>query len=183
MLIQTLERIRQQTIISSLILIMVGLLMLVIPEKYDSFFVEILGYSIIVFGGVMIWEFIAARKDLKAWILFIVALVLLFLGIYMLIQQGNDVLKGMSVFFGVFLIIDGLHSSVYAWVYSRRSGRKGWWILLILCLLLIVSGIVILCNPWWTSPHSFLKVIGGTVLFAAIAGMIRLIMVWPIRKA
>lgn len=75
MLIQTLERNRQQTIISSLILIMVGLLMLVIPEKYDSFFVEILGYSIIIFGGVMIWEFIAARKDLKAWILFMVVAV------------------------------------------------------------------------------------------------------------
>jgi uncharacterized membrane protein HdeD (DUF308 family) len=182
MLIHALDKIKQQTIISSLIMVIVGLLMLVIPEQYDGTFVEILGYTITLIGGVMIWDFIANQKNLTSWILFTAALLLVFLGIYVLLQ-GQDILKALSVIFGILLILDGLHSTIYAWVYARRSGRKWWWILLILCLLLILSGIVILNNPWWHSPHSFLKVIGGTVLFAAVAGIIRLIMIWPIKKA
>lgn len=92
MLIHALDKIKQQTIISSLIMVIVGLLMLVIPEQYDGTFVEILGYSITMIGGVMIWDFIANDKNLTSWILFIVALLLVFLGIYVLLQ-GQDILK------------------------------------------------------------------------------------------
>ena len=48
--------------------------------------------------------------------------------------------------------------------------------------LLIAAGITIFNNPWWHESHSFVKVIGGVILFAAAAGFVRLILVWPIRK-
>ena len=68
-------------------------------------------------------------------------------------------------------------------LYARRSGINWWWILLILCVLLIIAGLNILFNPWWPTAHSLLKVIGGVLLFAAAVGIIRLILVWPIKKA
>lgn len=181
MLIQALGKVKQQTIISSLILMILGLLMLIIPEEHDGTLVGILGYVVLLLGGVMVWNFIAGKKELTDCIFFTGALLLIFLGVFVLIS-GDDVLKVLSVLFGVLLIIDGLHSAVYAWVYARRSGRKWWWILLVLCILLILAGIIILNNPWWHTSHSFLKVIGGTVLFAAAAGIVRLILVWPIKK-
>ena len=65
----------------------------------------------------------------------------------------------------------------------RRSGKKWWWVLMILSILLVAAGIIIFNNPWWHTTHSFVKVIGGVILFAAVAGFIRLVLVWPIRKA
>ena len=180
MIIQALEKIKQQTIISSILLMIVGLIMLIIPVRHDDVLVEILGYIILLVGGVMIWDFISAEKKLVSWILFTVALLLVVLGLFVL-TSGNNILTVLSVIFGILLIVDGLHSAVHAWMYARRSGKKWWWILLLLSISLIVSGIVIFNNPWWQSAHSFVKVIGGVMIYAAFVGIIRLILVWPIR--
>ena len=182
MLIQALGKVKQQTIISSLILMIIGLLMLVIPEQYDGTLVSLLGYVVVILGAFMVWNFVGSPKKLSDCILFTAALLLVLLGIYVLVS-GDDILKVLSVLFGILLIVDGLHSALHAWLYARRSGRKWWWILLILCILLMLAGITILNNPWWHTTHSFVKVIGGTILFAAAAGIVRLILVWPIRKA
>ena len=181
MIIQALDKIKQQTIISSLLLMIVGLVMLIIPVRHDGVLVEILGYIILLVSGVMIWDFMGAEKKLSSWILFTAALLLMVLGLFILLF-GDDILKVLSVLFGVLLIVDGLHSAVHAWMYARHSGKKWWWILLILSISLIVAGVVILNNPWWHAEHSFLKVIGGVMLYAAAVGVVRLILVWPIRS-
>ena len=64
MLLQALGKVKQQTIISSLILMILGLLMLIIPEEHDGTLVGILGYVVLLLGGVMIWNFIAGKKQL-----------------------------------------------------------------------------------------------------------------------
>ena len=181
MIVQALDKIKQQTIISSLLLMIVGLVMLIIPVQHDGILVEILGYIILLVGGVMIWNFIGGEKKLSAWILFTAALLLVVLGLFILLS-GDDILTVLSVLFGILLIVDGLHSTVHAWMYARRSGKKWWWILLLLSISLIVAGIVILNNPWWHAEHSFVKVIGGVMLYASCVGVIRLILVWPIRS-
>ena len=96
--------------------------------------------------------------------------------------MGNIYAGALSVIFGILLMVDGLHSAVHAWMYARRSGKKWWWVLLLLSLSLILAGIVILNNPWWHTAHSFVKVIGGVMLYGAAVGIVRLILVWPIQK-
>ena len=182
MLFEVLDKLKQQTIISTIILMILGLMMLIIPEEYDGTLVNILGYVIIILGLVMVWDFIACEKKLVDNILFTAALFLIMLGIFVLVS-GDNILKVLSVIFGILLMVDGLHSGLHAWMYARRSGKKWWSLLLFLSILLFAAGIVILNNPWWDTAHSFLKVIGGIILFAAAAGIVRLILVWPIRKA
>ncbi len=181
MLFDALNKIKQQTAISSILLMILGLLMLVVPVQHDQILVEVLGYVILLVSGVLIWDFIAGKKKLGSYIVFTVALLLIVLGLFILIS-GNDILVVLSVLFGILLIIDGLHSTIYTWLYARRSGKKWWWILMILSITLIVAGLTILNNPWWHAQHSFVKVIGGVMLYAAVVGFIRLILVWPIRK-
>ena len=181
MLFDVLDKLKQQTIITSVLMMLLGLLMLVVPIKYDGTLVNILGYVIILLGTVMVWDFIACEKKLVNYIIFTLALLLILLGIYILVS-GDNILKVLSVLFGILLMVDGLHSALHAWMYARRSGRKGWGLLMFLSILLFISGIVILNNPWWHTTHSFVKVIGGVILFAAVTGVIRLILVWPIRK-
>ncbi|MDO5131992.1 MAG: DUF308 domain-containing protein [Eubacteriales bacterium] len=181
MLFEVLDKLKQQTIISSILMMMLGLLMLIVPEKNDWALVNILGYVIIIIGAVMVWDFIAGDKHLSSCILFIFALLLILLGIFILVS-GDDILKVLSVLFGILLMIDGLHSGLHAWMYARRAGRKWWGLLIVLSVLLFGAGIIILNNPWWHTAHSFVKVIGAVILFAAATGIVRLILVWPIRK-
>ena len=182
MLLDVLDKIKQQTIITSILLMILGLLMIVIPEQYDGILINILGYIVIILGAVMVWDFIASEKKLVNWILFIFAQLLIFLGVFVLVL-GNDTMTVLSVLFGILLIVDGFHSAMHAWMYARRSGKKMWGLLLLISILLMVAGLTILNNPWWKTAHSLMKVIGGTLLFAAAAGIFRLVMVWPIRKA
>ena len=182
MLFELLDKLRQQTVISTILLMVLGLFMLVIPVEYDGTIVNILGYAVILLGAVMVWDFIAGEKKLVSCILFACALLLIVLGIYIL-ASGDDILKVLSVLFGVLLIVDGFHSTMHAWMYARRAGKKWWGILLVLSILLIAAGIIILNNPWWQTAHSFVKVIGWILLCAAVIGIIRMILVWPIRKA
>lgn len=181
MLFEVLDKLKQQTIISSVILMILGLLMLIIPEQHDGTLVNVLGYVINVVGAVMVWDFIASEKKLVDYIFFIGALLLILLGIFVLVS-ADDILLVLSVIFGILLMIDGLHSGLHAWMYARRAGRKWWGVLLVLSILLFAAGVMIFNNPWWHTAHSFVKVIGGTILFSAVIGIIRLILVWPIRK-
>lgn len=181
MLFEVLDKLKQQTIISSIIMMVLGLFMLVIPEQYDGTLVTILGYVIVLLGAVMVWDFIAGKKHLSSCIIFTFALLLILLGVFILVS-GDDILKVLSVLFGILLMVDGLHSALHAWMYARRAGRKWWGVLIVLSAMLFIAGIIILNNPWWDRAHSFLKVIGGIILFAAATGIVRLILVWPIRK-
>lgn len=182
MLFEVLDKLKQQTVISTVLLMVLGLLMLIIPEQYDGTLVNVLAYVVILIGSVMVWDFVAKEKKLVDCILFIAALLLILLGIYILVS-GDNILKVLSVLFGILLMIDGLHSALHAWMYARKAGKKWWGLLLFLSILLFLAGILILNNPWWHTTHSFVKVIGGVILFAAATGIIRLILVWPIRKA
>ena len=181
MLFEVLDRLKQQTIISSIVLMVLGLFMLVIPEQYDGALVNILGYVIVIIGTVMVWDFIAGDKHLSSCIIFTFALLLILLGVFILVS-GDNILKVLSVLFGILLMVDGLHSGLHAWMYARRAGRKWWGLLMVLSIVLFLLGVLIFTNPWWHRTHSFVKVIGGVTLFGAATGIVRLILVWPIKK-
>ena len=57
MLFEALDKLRQQTIISSVIFMVVGLFMLVVPAQYDSVVVYTVGCLLIIFGEVMVRDF------------------------------------------------------------------------------------------------------------------------------
>lgn len=181
MLFEILDKLKQQTIISSIVMMVLGLFMLVIPAQYDGALVNILGYVIVIFGTVMVWDFIAGDKHLSSCIMFTLALLLILLGVFILVS-GDNILKVLSVLFGTLLMVDGIHSLVYSWVYARRAGKKWWGLLVVLSLLLFLSGLAIFNNPWWHRTHSFVKVIGGVILFSSAIGIVRLILVWPLHK-
>ena len=181
MLFEALDRLKQHTIITSIVMMVLGLFMLVIPPEYDASFVNILGYVIVVIGMVMVWDFIAGDKHLSSCIVFTLALLLILLGVFILVS-GDNILKVLSVLFGTLLMVDGIHSLVHAWVYARRAGKKWWGLLVVLSILLVLLGIIIFNNPWWPRAHSFVKVIGAVTLFAAATGIVRLILVWPLHK-
>ena len=90
MLFEALGKLKHQIIISSVVMMILGLLLLIIPEQYDGILIHILGYAAILLGAVMVWDFIGGNRKLKDFILFIVALLLMVLGIYVLVSGGTE---------------------------------------------------------------------------------------------
>ena len=182
MLFQELGKLKRSSIMTSIILVAVGILMIICPKQYVGALVSTLGYAALVFAGVMVLDFISARKVMMSYVTFTGALILALLGIA-IVAFEMDTVRVIGLIFGVVLVGDGIVGIVNAWMYARRAGRSGWWVLIVLNVLMILCGLIVLVNPWWNEPTMLFDVIGGMLLFSSIVSITRLFYLWPIREA
>jgi len=180
MLFQELGKLKRSSIMTSIILMAVGILMILCPRQYVGALVSTLGYGALVFAAVMVMDFISGRKSLINYVYLTGALILALLGTAIVAFEA-DLVKVIGFVFGIILVGDGIISIVNALTYARRAGRKGWQVLIVLNALLIVCGLIVLVNPWWNEPTMLFDVIGGMLLFSSIVGIVRLFYLWPIR--
>ena len=181
MLFQELGKLKRSSIITSIILMAVGILMIMCPAQYVGALVSTLGYGILVFATVMILDFIFGKRVLMNYIYLTGALILALLGTAVLFFQ-KDVVRVIGLVFGLLLIGDGVVGIIIALMYARRAGRQGWWTLIVLCGLMILFGLIVLINPWWGEPTMLFDVIGGMLLFSSLVSIVRLIWIWPIKS-
>ena len=179
MLFEELSKIKRSSIMTSIILVAVGIVMILCPPRYVESLVAVLGYGMVVFAGVMILNYITAKKSLINCVKFAGALAMLLLGIAVLVFENIVLIIG--VVFGLVLVADGLITMINTWMYARRAKLKGWWLLVLLSLLLIAGGVIILINPWWNEAIKLFDVIGVMLLFSSLVGIVRLIIIWPIK--
>ena len=179
MLFQELSKIKRSSIMTSIILVAVGIVMIMCPAQYVDSLVSVLGYGMVIFAAVMMLNFISAKKSLINYIKFAGALVMMLLGISVLVFSNIVLIIG--IVFGLVLIGDGILTIINTVLYVRRAQRKGWWFLVLLSVLMILAGLVILVNPWWSEPIKLFDVIGGMLLFSSLVSIVRLIIIWPIK--
>ena len=179
MLFQELSKIKRSSIMTSIILVAVGIVMIMCPAQYVDSLVSVLGYGMVIFAAVMMLNFISAKKSLINYIKFAGALVMMLLGISVLVFDNIVLIIG--IVFGLILIGDGILTIINTVLYVRRAQRKGWWFLVLLSVLMILAGLVILVNPWWNEPTKLFDVIGGMLLFSSLVSIVRLIIIWPIK--
>ena len=179
MLFQELSKIKRSSIMTSIILVAVGIVMIMCPAQYVDSLVSVLGYGMVIFAAVMMLNFISAKKSLINYIKFAGALVMMLLGISVLVFSNIVLIIG--IVFGLILIGDGILTIINTVLYVRRAQRKGWWFLVLLSVLMILAGLVILVNPWWNETLKLFDVIGAMLLFSALVGIVRLIIIWPIK--
>ena len=179
MLFEELSKIKRSSIMTSIILVAVGIVMILCPPRYVESLVAVLGYGMVIFAGVMILNYITAKKSLINCIKFAGALAMLLRGIAVLVFENIVLLIG--VVFGLVLVADGLITMINTWMYARRAKLKGWWVLVLLSLLLIAGGVIILVNPWWNETTKLFDATGIMLLFSALVGIVRLIIIWPIK--
>ena len=180
MLFQELGKLKRSSIMTSIILVAIGVLMIMCPAQYVNALVSTLGYGALIFAVVMILDFISGRKALMSYVYFTGALILALLGIAIVMFE-SDVVRVIGLIFGLVLLGDGIVGIVNAWMYARRAGRKSWWVLIVLNALMILCGLVVLINPWWNEPTMLFDIIGCMLLFSSIVSIARLFYLWPIR--
>lgn len=182
MLFQELGKLKRSSIMTSIILAAVGILMIICPQQYVGALVATLGYGLLVLAAVMVLDFISGKKALMNYIKFTLALLMALLGVAIVAFEA-DTVRIIGLIFGVVLVGDGLVGIANAWMYARRAGRSGWWVLIVLSVLMILCGLIVLVNPWWNEPTLLFDVIGGMLLFSSIVSIVRLFWLWPIREA
>ena len=166
---------------TSVIMMAVGILMLICPERYVSLLVVAAGYGLLILATVMGLEFLSSKKVLINYVYLTGSLLIGILGAAVLFYR-KDVLQVLGLIFGIFLVVEGLNELFNTWKYARRAQRSGWWVLILLSLLLIASGIAILTNPWWDTPGSLMKVIGAMMLFSSAVGIVHVVLIWPFKN-
>ena len=181
MLFQAFGKIKQTTIMISIVLIAVGVIMLLCPQGYVSTLVSLCGYALLILSAVMVFDFIDSGRQTSDYISFSVALVFIMAGIAILVFN-DDMLSVLSIVFGVLLTLDGVHSLIYSITFARRSGAKGWPLLLALSILVIVTGLLVIINPWCPTADTLLKAIGCALLLSAVVAVCRVIIIWPFKE-
>ena len=181
MLFQELGKLKRSSIMTSIILAAVGILMIMCPQQYVGALVSTLGYGILVLAFVWILDFISGKKTVMSYVYLTGALILCLLGCAILFFEA-DTVRMLALIFGLWLVGDGAIGIVNSLMYVRRAGSPGWGILIVLCALLIICGLVVLVNPWWNNPTMLLDVVGSMLLFSSVVGIVRLILLWPIKR-
>lgn len=182
MLFQELGKLKRTWIMSSVIMIAIGVVMILCPVRYMGMLVSALGYVLLVAATVMILDFLSSKKALMDYISLTVALAIGLLGMWVMVNR-RDVLPMLGLIFGIVLLISGLGNIYSAFVYTRRAGRASWIVLALLALVTIVLGVLVLINPWWDTPYVLKEVIGCMLLFSSVVSIIRVILTWPFRNA
>ena len=170
MLFQNLDRIKRSAIMSTIVLMFIGLILLLIPESYFSFLSFILGFVFSVILVLSILNFIGeTNKTLLSYIK-------LTLGLF-----DGQLLSILSWVVGRVPMHLGTYGMYHAVAFARRSGRTAWWILIILSGFLILFGAMVFWNPWMDYSDAAIKVIGGALLYSSFVSAMSLIWIWPIK--
>ena len=180
MLFNELDKIKRSAVMTTIVLIFVGNILLVTPEGYIPVIGGALGYGLLVTGCMVLFHFIGSRKSLIHYIELTLGLFAGLLGV-MIFVFDNLILQMLSWFVGLIPIVLGIYGIGHALNFTRKTGRKGWWILILLSVLMIAGGLAILINPWWNETTELFFVIGVMLLFSSLVSIVRLIIIWPIK--
>lgn len=187
MIFDTIEKLKRQSALTSILLMCLGVVLLLCPEQYVSALIMISGYIMIVYALEQGLEFLVNNTTLMSYITLILAVLVGLVGLAVLVFH-EDVLNVLCWIFGVLLLVEGIHSIYYGFTFAKRSGRKGWSILVILACVLILfglfllAGVIIFAIIGLTSPVFLLRAIGIAILFCALVSLLRLIWIKPIAK-
>ena len=181
MLFRSLDKLKRTAIMTTIVLMFIGNILLVLPEAFIPFLSDALAFVLLVTCVVGIFDFISSKKALIHYIYLFVSLFAGLLGVMFFTFDTllTDVLYWVV---GVLPILAGIYGVYHALAFARRSGRKGWWILIVLSLFLMVFGGFIFYNPWMDSPQAVMQVIGGTLMYSAFLSALRLVWLWPIHN-
>ena len=182
MITDGLNKIKHQSIMTAIMLIGAGLILVIWPEDYIVTLMKAVSSVLLIWSMIMILNHTQSKKSFMDYLRLIGALILGVLGMWLMVFDVTTI-STISWVFGILMVIDGLHSCLHAIIYSRRSHRHGWWILIPLSLILIALGVLTIIRPWGRTPGDVVHAIGWITIGAAATSILRIVWIWPIKDA
>ena len=127
--------------------IVVGVLFIILPKDSADVLCLIAGILLIFAGAFTLVAYIFSGFFLGAHLL-IVGIMLILLGTFCLTNPEN-IMKVLTVLFGLYIVIDGATSIVDS-VYCAKAKIKGWGLLLVLAILSIGLGTAVMFSTFDT---------------------------------
>lgn len=181
MLFESLDRMKRSTIMMTIVLIFVGMGLLMVPGEYVPFLSSALGFVLTVSSVVAMLTFIESSRSLISYIRLFGGLLAGAVGVMLfLIDEAFLVL--LSILVILVPAVLGIYGIFHAFAFAKRSGRRGWWVLVVFSVLLLVFALFSLINPWSDDPGGTIKVIGGTLTYSALVIALSLVWIWPFRR-
>ena len=187
MLLDAVIKIRRQSILTAILLMCLGVVLLLCPERHIETLVMFSGYAMIVYTLEQTLEFLTGSRSVMSYITFILALIVGLVGLAVLVFN-EDVLYTLCWAFGLLLLVDGGNTFYYALTFAKRAQRPGWSILVILSAILIIFGVALIVGIIYfnhsslASPLFLMKIIGSAGFFCAIVSAVRLLWIMPAKK-
>lgn len=165
---ERIKSVRNHMIISSIILLILGVLFIVWPDQAAIFLTRA---TAIVILGVAAFElvlfFLSKRKGFTDVPAIIIGVILTVLGIFLLVRP-DSLLSFFNIIFGIIILIMGMDHLFQA-VFIIRHVRTLWWVSLVVGVAAVVLGIVILVNPF-SAVRTAMILVGITMVVEAIGG-------------
>lgn len=181
MLFNSLDKFKRTLVMTIVLLMFAGLIMFVVPVSYVPMLGKVVGFCFLVSSILSILGFIDSNKALIHYIRLFVGLLLGLFGI-LLFAVEDLFLALLNWLVGTLPLLLGGYGIYHALTYARRSGRKGWQMLVVLACLLLLFGTVLFWNPWTKDPRKLLYVIGGTLFYSAVVYAVSLLWIWPFKQ-
>lgn len=165
----TIKSWRNGTIISSLIILILGISFIIWPKESAELLARIL--ALVVLGGGIIelaLFFWGKRSGFTDVIALTSSVVLLCISIFLLLRP-DLILNFFNVAFGIVIIIIGIQH-VGQSLFIVRYARELWWISFLIGIAAVIMGILILINPF-SATNAAMMLIGITLIIEGVAGL------------
>ena len=149
--------------------ILIGITMMIAPEKYLNFFVLGAGILIILVAVLRTVVFIRGPKDGVAVSGFVVTVLLLAVGILCLVRPGL-VIKFLYIVLGVLVFLEAMTGMIASAGVLRKAGLA-WIPFFLLYLLLGCAGVLIILNPTVIATWA-VYLAGGTMIASGIVDIV-----------
>lgn len=156
-----LKSIRNSLILSSLLYIVLGVVLLVMPELSLGFACLLIGGAVVIYGVVRLAAYLrggpaADKLDL------VLGVLLILLGLFLLIWI-RFLLAFVPVVLGIYILIDSF-GSLKRSLDMKALGFGRWWVSFLVAAALAICGLVMVLNPFGT--------IEGLVMFVGLGFLI-----------
>lgn len=180
MLFEELDKVKRNAVMAAIVLAAAGFVLMVVPYGYLGFLSDACGFALLVAFVLSALKFIDGGRALMSYLRLTGGIAAGLLGLSLLVFDGLFA-AALQWLVGTVPILLGAYGIYHALAYARKSGRRGWWVLVVLSASLFAFGGFVFCNPWMGSPEGSIQIVGGTLLYSAVVSGLSLVWIWPVR--
>lgn len=161
---------RRSSIVAAMVTILMGLLLIFVPNRSIQLLCALLGGALMLTGIIYIFGWLSKRREtgFPVWFL-LPGVILVALGLWLCTSPASVVLLIQYIFVAV-LIFHGVIDLQGAVSLARR-GWDRWWMDLLLAVLTLALGALILVNPFGAA-EALMMAIGVSLVFDGVSDLV-----------
>lgn len=175
------KEMRAEMMIVNVVVIILGGLMIAIPDKFNEFMSQIFGTGLVLWGCLRCFSFLRLKnEDMFGSYALVQGAAMLGFGIFFL-NQPEKFRELLNIALSIIIMMVGVLKVQNAINYLKLKSGK-WWIQIIGAALLLTLGVIAISNPGNMSNNTLLIVTGAAFIVSGVWDIISIIIMSKIIK-